>query len=207
MNNIMKKIFLVLAMVLCLTSCSDNKIVAVIGDFNKSIINCIKKQKEIDSTLTYEKMNSNDLYKIINQDASYIQNSSGFRISEKVKTFDVVILSIGIYDFIPCLKIDEKSNLFEINEEEVKKQKEIFEYNLEHILEELHLMNSKIKIYLISPVAFFNFESPEQKLFSSFLFEIYQTIIGIGDFKYVEVIETFLFTEEAILSKRILELI
>lgn len=205
MKYIMKKIFLILGLLLSLTSCNDNIVIGAIGDFDKSLISLIQSQKEIDSTLTYEKMNSNDLYKIINQDASYIQNNNSYRISEKVKSFDTILLSIGIYDFIPFLKIDEKNNLFEVNEEEVEKQKEIFEYNLEHIIEELHLMNNKIKIYLLSPIAFYDFEVPEQKLFSSFLFNLYQIVAEIDDFDYVEVIETFALNNELELFKQILE--
>ncbi len=205
MKYIMKKIFLILGLLLSLTSCNDNNSIGAIGDFSKSLISLIQSQKEIDSTLTYEKMNSNDLYKIINKDASYIQNNNSYRISGKVKSFDTILLSIGIYDFIPFLKIDEKNNMFEVDEEEVEKQKEIFEYNLEHIIEELHLMNSKIKIYLLSPITFYDFESPEQKLLSSFLFNLSQTVAEIDDFEYVEVIETFKIDNELELFEQILE--
>ena len=201
----MKKILLVVLFLLSISSCVKNEKILFMGDFSSFTISYISDQKIIDPSFTYEKMNSNDLYKIVNKDASYVQGDSVYKVSSKVKTSSIVVLSIGIYDFIPCLNISIENNLFEVDNEQVEKKKEIFEYNLEHILEEIHLINSKIKIFLISPISFFDFEIPEQKLFSSFLFDLYLTTINIDEFEYVEIIETFDLVDEKDLCDRILE--
>ncbi len=191
----MKKIISVVIISILLNSCNINNTITLIGDFSSELINYINKN--INSVFTFEGMTSNELLKFIEKDAT---SDKGSKISQTIKKSKKVIISIGFYDYLPYLNINPKENIFEVDQELCLRQTEVWQYNIVHIIDELHSMNSKIQIFIISPFAFYNFDTPEQKLFDSFLFSLYGILIDIDLYDFVEIISTYKLTYKEVID-------
>lgn len=159
-------------------SCKKEKPLLFIGNFVKEEIELYQQatKERVESAFISSKMTSNELYKVADTHSYSIVDGKKYSFEKLTRNANQIFLRIGYQDFLPYLQIQEKNNLFSYDENLVEKQKELLVYNVYHALEEIRFLNAKADFYLLGITAFYAFEEPEQKLFSSFLYDINQAL-------------------------------
>lgn len=167
----MKKMVLLFMTLFCsfLFSCNNKQYYMALGSFSKDLITNIDEKLNIQGNdyFVNENMQSGELFKIADSNASYFANGKQypfFSIAEKAKLF---IINIGLDDFLPSMEIDPSNNILNYDMNLVKKQLEVYDYHLVHILDEIREINNKAPIYVLSTYNNYLFEKPEQMLFNS----------------------------------------
>ena len=180
-----KLLFLFLFLISSLMcSCSGKSYFVALGDFDNELTSTISItiNKSGNDFFSHPKMQSGELFKIVDSNASYYSNGKKhafFSIAEKSSMF---ILNLGLNDFLPSMQIDVSKNILEYDSDLVEKQLEVYEYHLFHILDEIRSINSRAPIILLSSYNIYKFESPERKLFNTLVHKINDIMIDLTDF-------------------------
>lgn len=203
----MKKLISYLLIVFCLllNSCSNKNNVSIFGDLSSSLVVSID-YKYINYCFSYDRMTSNDLYKIVNKNAKSNDGKKEYILSEVVKKSQKIIISVGLYDFFPLINFENFGESYKENDTQIERQKEILIYNLTHTLEEIHLINKKVKIYLLSPY-FFSINNNEVTLISSFFYNLYLYLNKNINYKDVSIIPLYEASDEQQIKEEIMRVI
>lgn len=135
----MKKILILLILVLPLFSCKTQRINSFIGS---QILNM--HFNELNCDFLVEHIESKSLLKMVNQNA-YSQKEK-ININSLLKKTDILYVSIGEYDLLKNVSLIDKELVVSENQSLI----ELFSLNLVNIIEEILLINSKIRINIIS---------------------------------------------------------
>lgn len=178
-----------------LNSCGTKKYYMALGSFTDSLITNISESIKLtgNSYFVNEKMQSGELFKITDSNASFYQDGKQypfFTIAEKASMF---IINIGIHDFLPSIEIDVENNVLNYDEDLIEKQLEIYDYHFQHIIEEIRLINGKAPIYVLSAYNEYTFEKPEKMLFDTIINKINNTmqveLEGVNNVKFVSTVK------------------
>lgn len=136
----MKKIIIIIFFSISLLSCSYNKITSFIG--NEFISNEMLSAYNTD--FYFKKIESKSLLKIIEEDMT--NQSSKLSIRNIIRKSDRIILSIGLFDLLKCVYLEEDKLKFNFKLSIL----ELFELNLFNIVEQIYEYNPKVKLTLVS---------------------------------------------------------
>lgn len=170
-----------------LSSCNEEKYYVPLGNFSKDLTNKISLRINMNAKdyFASEKMQSGELFKIIDSNASYYSEGKQhpfFTVAEKAQLF---LLNMGLQDFLPSMHIDVEKNLLEYDEDLIDKQLEVLQYHLYHTVSEIIEINSKAKIIIMSQYNAYTFEKPEQLLFNTIINKINNGLLELQEFKQV----------------------
>lgn len=136
----MKKIILAILLSFSLLSCKTSSITSFIGNefISKEIISLCN------TDFLFKKIESKSLLKIIEEDME--NNDSNTKISKIISNSNRIILSIGLFDLLKCVYLEEDKLKFEFKLSIL----ELFELNLFNIVEQIYEYNPKAKLALVS---------------------------------------------------------
>ncbi len=136
----MKKIILIILLSFSLLSCKTSSITSFIGNefISKEIISLCN------TDFLFKKIESKSLLKIIEEDME--NNDSNTKISKIISNSNRIILSIGLFDLLKCVYLEEDKLKFEFKLSIL----ELFELNLFNIVEQIYEYNPKVKLTLVS---------------------------------------------------------
>lgn len=136
----MKKIILIILLSFSLLSCKTSSITSFIGNefISKEIISLCN------TDFLFKKIESKSLLKIIEENME--NNDSNTKISKIISNSNRIILSIGLFDLLKCVYLEEDKLKFEFKLSIL----ELFELNLFNIVEQIYEYNPEAKLTLVS---------------------------------------------------------
>lgn len=178
-----------------LTSCNRNNNFLVLGNFKDAIVASLEEALNMkgNSYFASENMQSGELFKIVDSNASYYENGKKHPFFAEVEKSKLIVINVGLYDVLPSMEINEEENILNYDNNLIDKQLEVFSYHMHHIVEDIRSINSKTSIFVLSSYNSFNFESPEEKMFNSIIKRINESILDsiedVANIKYISIVD------------------
>ncbi len=194
----MKRIKILIFFLFCLTGCHQSNNIVFFGSYSDFIMESFSSDanNQYISAFTSPNMVSNEMYKMAQTHPLVISSQTKYSFEKQIRKASKIFISIGFNDFNPAIEIYDNALFFDIDEELFQKEKELLIYNVYHTLDELRLLNMKADIYLFGVYAFYNFNKPEQLLFTSLLNDISTSLKDICYEHKVNFISTESFQNE-----------
>ena len=96
-----------------LTSCNRNNNFLVLGNFKDAIVASLEEALNMkgNSYFASENMQSGELFKIVDSNASYYENGKKHPFFAEVEKSKLIVINVGLYDVLPSMEINEEENI------------------------------------------------------------------------------------------------
>ena len=136
------RFFLIFLFVLGITSCKNDSICLVGDHFVLSLI------EKGDTAFLFNKLTSQKLFYLLDKDATAL--SSNKTISSSIKNSNKIVMSVGLFDIIPCFDFSSKSIL--VNKDLLKNKLELFDYYIYHSFSLINEINKNNQVYIFQQI-------------------------------------------------------
>ena len=173
-NSLFNLILIIL--ILC-SGCSFNKYIMLIGEIPtilKVELDNLESNK-INYVFTSSSMNSNYMYKLIANDTSLYFNDKKVEIKKTIKRAkDPILLFFTYKELLPYIDFSKDQY---IDEEGIKKQYELIDYNLTHMI---YVINDEYNknINVLGPIYSEEYDKAEELLFKSYISTTYDSLLN-----------------------------
>lgn len=175
-----------------LYGCKQSTYFVPLGNFSSNLVSIIEEKVGTKSRnyFTSQKMNSGELFKIADSNATYVEEDHKYTFISTIEKASYIMISLGIMDILPSLTIDEEKRIFDYDEELVEQQLEILDYHLVHIIDSIRYVTNKARIMIVGAFSTFEFEKPEEELFDSIITRINRVLLNACSDSKIEYVST-----------------
>ncbi|MGM9858375.1 MAG: hypothetical protein ACI311_03900 [Bacilli bacterium] len=176
MKNNSFRLILIFILLLC-SGCSSRNYLLLLGEI-PTFLKVELDNNNLDNInylFTSSSMHSNYIYKMIENDTSIYYNDEKIEIKKTIKrSKNPVLLFFTYKELLPYIDF---TNVNYVDEEGIKKQYELIDYNLTHIIYVLkEEYNKNIKV--LGPLYSEEYERPEELLFKSYISNTYDSLLS-----------------------------